>query len=97
MCFLSATLLSIFNYLVGQYALCSNSTDKCHAFPNISLNGDIPRGVLNAVLSHPVLYGIMVDVHYYLVTNEVWSKLVKCKHNFQKLFFSCASIKVCLA
>ena len=50
MCFLSATLLSIFNYLVGQYALCSNSTGKCHAFPNISLNGDIPMGVLNAVL-----------------------------------------------
>ena len=45
-----ATLLSIFNSLVTQYALCSNSIGKWHAFLYASLNGDIPRGVLNVVL-----------------------------------------------
>ena len=48
--FSSTILLSIFNCLVAQYALCSNSTGKWHAFPNTSLNGNIPNGVLNAVL-----------------------------------------------
>ena len=45
-----AILLSIFNCLVAQYAICFNSTGKCHAFPYTSLKADIPRGVLNAVL-----------------------------------------------
>ena len=48
--FSPAILLSIFNCLVAQYALCSNSTDKWYAFLNTSLNGDFPNGVLNAVL-----------------------------------------------
>ena len=43
-------LLSIFNCLVAQYALCSNSTGKWHAFQNTSLNGDILNGVLKAIL-----------------------------------------------
>ena len=50
MCFLLTILLFVFNYRVDQYALCSNFTGKWHAFPNTSLNGDIPKGVLNVVL-----------------------------------------------
>ena len=50
MLFSPAILLSIFNYLAAQYALCSSSTGKWHAFSNTSLNGDIPSGVLNVVL-----------------------------------------------
>ena len=48
--FSSVALLSMFNYLVAQYALCSNSTGKWHAFPYTNPNGEIPKGVLNVVL-----------------------------------------------
>ena len=50
MSFSPTILLSIFNCLIAQYALFSNSIGRLHAFSNTSLNGDIPNGVLNAVL-----------------------------------------------
>jgi len=45
----AAGLISKFNYLIAQAALCSSSTGKWHNFPYSRWKGVVPKRVLNAV------------------------------------------------